>query len=59
MNIPDAARALDLAESTLRWQIKNGKLRARRMGGRWYVSDEEVTRYQQENKRKGVDHVAQ
>ena len=53
MDITQAARTLGLAESTLRWQIKNRKLRARKMGGRWYVSDAEVRRYESENKRKG------
>lgn len=59
MTINEAAKALGLASSTLRWQVKNGKLRARRMGGRWYVSDAEVARYLAEHKRKGVDDVAQ
>ena len=58
MTIKEAAQALGLADSTLRWQISNRKLRARKMGGRWYVSDDEVTRYQQEHKRKGEPDVA-
>ena len=45
MTIPEAAKALGLAESTLRHQIKNRKLHAYRMGGRWYVADIEVARY--------------
>ena len=51
MDITQAARALGLAESTLRWQIKNRKLRARKMGGRWYVTLAEIARYRAENKR--------
>jgi len=51
MTIPEAADALGLAASTLRWQIRNRKLRARRMGGRWYVSPEEVERYRREHRR--------
>jgi len=50
MTIPEAAASLGLAASTLRHQIKNRKLKAHRMGGRWYVSDEEVARYRAENK---------
>jgi len=52
MNIPDAATALGLAESTLRHQIRNRKLKAHRMGGRWYVSPLEVARYMAENRRQ-------
>lgn len=59
MTINEAADKLGLAPSTLRHQIRNGKLRVRKMGGRNYVSDAEVARYLAENKRKGVDHVAQ
>ena len=53
MTIPEAAKALDLAASTLRHQIKNRKLRARFMGGRWYVSEEEVERYRQAHRKGG------
>lgn len=49
MTINEAAKSLDLAASTLRWQVKNGKLRARRMGGRLYVSEAEVERYRSEH----------
>ena len=52
MTIPEAAKALGLASSTLRHQIKNRKLKAHRMGGRWYVSETEVERYRGEH-RKG------
>ena len=45
MTIPEAAKELGLAASTLRRQRQNGKLRARFMGGRYYVSEEEVARY--------------
>jgi excisionase family DNA binding protein len=52
VTIPEAARVLGLAPSTLRHQIRNRKLRARKMGRGWYVTAEEVERYAQEN-RKG------
>lgn len=50
MTIPEAAASLGLAASTLRHQIKNRKLKARRMGGRWYVSEAEVERYRLDSK---------
>lgn len=53
MTIPEAAKALDLAASTLRHQIKNRKLKAHRMGGRWYISEAEVARYRAENRQGG------
>ena len=55
MTIPEAAQALGLAASTLRWQIKNRKLRAHKMGRGWYVSPEEVERYRAEVQ-KAVPH---
>ena len=53
MTIPEAARILDLAPSTLRRQIANGKFAARRMGktGPWFVTEAEVERYARENRR--------
>jgi excisionase family DNA binding protein len=53
MTIPEAAASLGLATSTLRHQIAKKKLKARRMGGRWYVSEAEVARYKSDNKRQG------
>ncbi len=52
MTLPEAAERLGLAPSTLRHQIKNRKLRARKMGRTWYVTDDEVERYRQQNKRE-------
>ena len=51
MTIPEAAEALGVAASTLRHQIRNRKLKATRMGGRWYVSAAEVSRYAEQNQR--------
>jgi hypothetical protein len=46
-----AATRLGIAHATLRWQIKNGKLRARKVGPIWTVSEREVERYARENRR--------
>jgi excisionase family DNA binding protein len=51
LTIPEAAEALGLAPSTLRHQIKNGKLRARKVSRDWYLSAEEVERYRRENRK--------
>jgi excisionase family DNA binding protein len=50
LTIPEAAKSLGVAPSTLRHQIKNRKLRAHKMGRGWYVTDEEVERYARENR---------
>jgi excisionase family DNA binding protein len=45
MTLPEAAKELGLAPSTLRHQIKNGKLAARKVSRDWYLTREEVERY--------------
>jgi excisionase family DNA binding protein len=45
MTLVEAAAILGLAPNTLRHQIRNRKLRARKMGRGWYVTAEEVERY--------------
>jgi len=50
MTIPEAAKVLGLAPSTLRHQIANKRLRARKMGRTWYVTAEEVERYRLESR---------
>lgn len=47
MTINEAAEVLGLAPATLRLQVKLGKLKAHRMGGRLYVTDTEVARYRE------------
>jgi excisionase family DNA binding protein len=47
MTINEAAEALGLQPSTLRLQVKLGKLKAHRMGGRLYVTPLEVARYRE------------
>lgn len=61
MTIPEAAARLNLSASTLRWQIANGKLKARRMGksGPWFVSEEEVARYAAEHRRNGTGDLSE
>ena len=51
MTINEAAEVLGLQPSTLRLQVKLGKLRAHRMGGRLYVTEVEVDRYARESLR--------
>jgi excisionase family DNA binding protein len=52
VTLAEAARALGLSHATLRWQIRNKKLRGRKMGNLWTVADAEVERYRQEHQRK-------
>ena len=48
-SIPEAAKLLGLAPSTLRHQIKNGKLAARKVSRDWYVTTEEIERYRRDS----------
>ena len=48
MNLEQAAATLGLRPDTLRHQVHKGKLRARKMGRDWYVSDADVRRYRAE-----------
>jgi excisionase family DNA binding protein len=41
----EAARRLGLSPATLRWQIKNGKLQAYKVGPLWMLSEDELDRY--------------
>jgi excisionase family DNA binding protein len=50
MTLPEAAKALGLKPSTLRHQIKNGKLAARKVSRDWYLTTEEVERYRREHR---------
>lgn len=58
MTVPEAAKALGLAPSTIRHQIKNGKIAARKISRDWYLTAEEVERYARESKGKGQPNVA-
>ena len=52
LSIPEAARSLGLSPATLRQQIRNGKMTARKVSRDWYVTAEEVERYRLQNQRK-------
>ena len=51
LTLIEAADRLGLAASTLRVQIRNGKLKARKVGRDWTVSEREVERYRAERLR--------
>ena len=51
LTLAEAARLLGVAASTLRVQIRNGKLRATKIGRDWTVTPKEVERYRRESKR--------
>jgi excisionase family DNA binding protein len=51
MTLREAALVLGVDPSTLRHQIKNGKLRAVKFGRDWLVTGEECARYRRENQR--------
>ena len=50
MTLTEAAELLGLDPSSLRHQIANGKLRAKKMGRDWFVTPREVERYRRESK---------
>jgi excisionase family DNA binding protein len=50
LTLEEAAARLGLAASTLRWQIHKGKLKARKLGPLWVVSEREVERYRRDSK---------
>ena len=51
LSLAEAAKALSLSPSTLRWQIRNGRLEARKVSRDWYVTTDEVERYRREHKK--------
>jgi len=51
MPLIEAAAKLGLKPSTLRHQIRNGKLAATKRGRDWYVRSAEVERYRREHLR--------
>ena len=51
LTLEQAARLLGVSPITLRVQIRNGKLRAKKVGPIWTVSEREVARYAKENRR--------
>ena len=51
MTLIDAAALLQVTPATLRQQIANGKLKARKVGRDWSVTAREVERYRRESRR--------
>jgi excisionase family DNA binding protein len=51
MTLVEAAAILGVTAATLRQQIANGTLRARKVGRDWQVMPREVERYRAENRR--------
>ena len=51
MTLIEAGALLGVTAATLRQQIANGKLRAKKIGRDWSVSIEEVERYRRESRR--------
>lgn len=54
-SLPEAAKLLGVSPKTLRAQIKNGALTARKVSRDWYVTPEEVDRYRREHRRTTGD----
>jgi excisionase family DNA binding protein len=52
LTLTQAARILGLSADTLRWQVHNKKLRARKTGNLWTVTADEVERYRREHKKE-------
>lgn len=52
MTLTEAAARLGLSPRTLKAQIHNGKLRARKVGRDWHVTPGEVERYRREHRRE-------
>ena len=51
VTLAEAAQRLGIEHDTLRRQIRLGKLKARKLGPIWVVSEKEVERYARENRR--------
>ena len=51
LTLTEAAVRLGVQPGTLRVQIAKGKLKAKKMGRDWFVSEREVARYAKENRR--------
>lgn len=49
MTLAEAATILGLSPDTLRWQVRNGKLKARKVGPIWTVTPAAVEKYRREH----------
>ena len=52
VTIIEAAGLLGLDPSTIRWQIRKGKIRAKKVGRDWQLTPREVDRYRREHRRE-------
>jgi hypothetical protein len=52
VTLPEAARSLGRADSTLRHQIRRRKLAAHKIGRDWYLTVGEVERYRRDNRKE-------
>ena len=52
LTLQEAAEELGVSASTLRWQVRNKKLKATKVGPVWTVTRREVERYRRESRRK-------
>jgi excisionase family DNA binding protein len=55
LTLRQAAAELGVAEATLRWQVRNGKLKATKVGPVWTVTRREVERYRRDHLRGQSD----
>ncbi len=51
MSVPEAAKTLGLAPATVRAQIRNGKMKAKKLARDWFITEAEVERYRVQNRR--------
>ena len=51
LTLTEAAERLGVTAATLRQQIANGRLKGRKIGTVWTVSEREVERYRRESRR--------
>jgi excisionase family DNA binding protein len=49
VTLVEAAEALGLNPSTLRVQIRNGRLKAQKIGTAWFVTGAEIERYREQS----------
>ncbi len=58
LTLAEAAARLGIQPDVLRRQIHRGKLKGRKVGRDWTVSEREVERYRRENLRPPIDGCA-
>jgi len=57
VTLADAAARLGVSPDTLRWQVRNGRLRATKVGRDWHVTPGEVERYRRESLGRRAGHA--